>query len=546
MGTLQNIGAFILLLGVLVFVHELGHFVVAKLLGVKVLSFSIGFGPRLLGFTRGETEYRIGALPLGGYVKMAGEDPSQEIAPEDRGRTFLEQAPWKRLAIALAGPAMNLAFPVAVYLAIGISENGQPTPAAVLGTVQPGQPAAAAGLRPGDRIVSVRAPGQPAQPVRWFEDLPDLVAPYPGQPLEFRVERDGGTLDISVTPSSEPDVNPVEQTVRGVIGVAPSWPAALVTPRPGVATPLQPLDLVTEVAGRPVRHAGELAAAVEAAACAPLDLTVRRGGEPVKLAGVPSCAPPAVGGPAWLAADPTISAVIAKVEPGSAAQAAGLTRGDIIAGIDGRQVFSYRDVNAGLRGMQAGTPIAVALADGRQVTLVPVAERYRDEGTGERKERPAVGFRLDRREGIDLRALHAAEVTVQRGAAELVQDAVAKTWYWTRITVIGLVKLVTLQLSLRNMGGIIQVYDIATEAANAGLTAFVVTMAVISVNLGLMNLLPIPVLDGGHIVTAIIEGVTRRRLSLRAREVANVIGLFLVIGLMVVALGNDLFRKFGG
>src|SRR5512139_3075009 len=106
-----QVGAVVLLLGGLIFVHELGHFLVAKALGVKVLRFSIGFGPRLLGVQRGETEYRISALPLGGYVKMAGDDPAEVVAPEDRGRGFLEQSPWRRFAIAVAGPGMNLVFP---------------------------------------------------------------------------------------------------------------------------------------------------------------------------------------------------------------------------------------------------------------------------------------------------------------------------------------------------------------------------------------------------------------------------------------------------
>src|SRR3990172_6889897 len=115
----------VLLLGGLIFVHELGHFIAAKLLGVKVLRFSIGFGPRLFGLTRGETEYRIAALPLGGYVKMAGDDPNDALPAQDRGRGFLEQPPWRRFVIAAAGPAMNLGFPAFVYLALPLAQNGR-------------------------------------------------------------------------------------------------------------------------------------------------------------------------------------------------------------------------------------------------------------------------------------------------------------------------------------------------------------------------------------------------------------------------------------
>ena len=120
-GLLFNVGAVVLLLGGLIFVHELGHFLVAKALRVKVIRFSIGFGPRLLGVKRGETEYRLSALPLGGYVKMAGDDPSEAVAPEDRGRGFLEQRPWRRFAIAAAGPGMNLLFPGVIFVALTLA-----------------------------------------------------------------------------------------------------------------------------------------------------------------------------------------------------------------------------------------------------------------------------------------------------------------------------------------------------------------------------------------------------------------------------------------
>src|SRR5512142_1085850 len=175
---LLKIGSIVLLLGGLIFVHELGHFIAAKLLGVKVLRFSIGFGPRLFGLTRGETEYRIAALPLGGYVKMAGDEPGEALPAQDRGRGFLEQPPWRRFVIAAAGPAMNLVFPAVLYLALVLAQNGHTTPGPRVGSLAPGAPAALAGLQPGDRILTVAAPGGEPRPVRWFADLRDLVSPH--------------------------------------------------------------------------------------------------------------------------------------------------------------------------------------------------------------------------------------------------------------------------------------------------------------------------------------------------------------------------------
>jgi len=234
---LLKIGSVVLLLGGLIFVHELGHFLVAKGLGVKVIRFSIGFGPRLLGFTRGETEYRIAALPLGGYVKMAGDDPTEEPRPEDRGRGFLEQSPFRRFLIAVAGPAANLVFPIVVYLALGLLQNGSPVPGPVVGTVAPGSPAAVAGLRPGDRILTVAAPGGREERMRWFSDLRDAVSPHPGEQLTLQVERDGQRLPpLTVVPAAEKEQNPVEVTVRGIIGVTAAFAAPWVAPvRPGAA-----------------------------------------------------------------------------------------------------------------------------------------------------------------------------------------------------------------------------------------------------------------------------------------------------------------------
>ena len=199
---LLKAGSIALLLGGLIFVHELGHFLVAKLLGVKVVRFSIGFGPKLFGFHRGETEYRIAALPLGGYVKMAGDEPGEEPAPEDRGRGFLEQAPWKRFAIAFAGPAMNLIFPGAIYIAITLAQNGELAPGPRIGSVSPGSPAAAAGLQPGDRIVSVTTPDGTATPIRHFNDLRRIVSPHPGERLRIEVER-GGTAPAALSGADE-------------------------------------------------------------------------------------------------------------------------------------------------------------------------------------------------------------------------------------------------------------------------------------------------------------------------------------------------------
>lgn len=547
MNFLFSVGAVVVLLGGLIFVHELGHFLVAKALGVKVVRFSIGFGPKLAGFTRGETEYRLSALPLGGYVKMAGEDPTQEVAPEDRGRGFLEQAPWRRLAIAFAGPGMNLVFPILLYVAIGLAQNGELVAGPAVGSVAPGTPAAAAGLQPGDRIRTVMVPGEAPAPIRYFSDLRDVVSPHAGQPLTFVIERAGQRLPLTIVPAAEDDSNPVERRTRGVIGVTPLYASALAAPAPGVPGPLQPLDLVTRVDGKAIRHAGDLSAALAAAACAPVSMEVRRGTgkdrPEVALAAVPTCT--ADGAPAVLPADPTVSAYLARVDEGSPAAAAGLRRGDALTAVNGHPIRSYRDLNLLAQEFKPGEPARLALLDGRTVTLTPGGEPVKDELTREARTRPVLGFHLEDRVGLDLGALVVEELPLRRGLVEIAGLASAQLWEVVRLTVIGIGKIVTGDISFKTVGGPIMLFSIAAEAAEAGLGTFLFQMALISVNLGLMNLLPIPVLDGGHIVTAALEGITRRRLSLRVREAANWVGLALLLTLMIFVFGNDIMRLRG-
>jgi regulator of sigma E protease len=554
---LVKVGSIVLLLGGLIFVHELGHFLVAKALGVKVIRFSIGFGTRLFGFTRGETEYRISLLPLGGYVKMAGDDPGEDLAPEDRGRGFLEQSPGRRFLISVAGPAANLIFPGLVLFAVHFADNGSPVPTAVLGTVQPGSPAAEAGLRPDDRILAVTVPGEPERPVRWFEDLRDLVSPHPNEPLAFRVERDGKELPaVRIVPAAEEASNPVETFKVGVIGVSPHYPVALVAPaRPGVAGPVEPFDLVVSAGGKPVRHWGELRRAVDAARCGAIDLEVIREKpialpgatvarqESIPLAGVPTCAG---GEPTLLPADLTLSTFIAAVAPGSAADKAGLRRGDAIVAMNGKRVRSFLQINAVIRELQVGKPVPIALADGRTVTLVPGSETYVDDVTKEQREAIALGFFPEQRRGlVDLEARLAATVPLARGVPEVAAVAGRELWRVVRLTALSIQAIATGKLAFKHVGGPIMLFQIASEAAQEGWRIFLLQMALISVNLGLMNLLPIPVLDGGHIAQAGIEAVTRRPLSVRTREVANVVGLVLLLTLMVFVFRNDIVRVFG-
>lgn len=538
----------VILLGGLIFVHELGHFLVAKAFRVKVLTFSLGFGPRILGFRLGETDYRLSLLPLGGYVKMAGEDPNNPLSEEDRGRGFLEQPAWKRMLISLAGPAFNLIFPILVYFAVFSAQTEAIAP--VVGQVVPGMPAAEAGLLPGDRIVEIEG-----ERIHAFQDLRRHIDPNPGRSLRVVVERDGERLDMRITPTTVEESDPIETLEVGKIGIIPN-PAAPVVGITGPGTAayeagLRPLDRIAKVAGQEVRsledalvrleeqHArGEpfevLALRREGLAAGPLDLGIPRA---VKVRILP--VDPETGERRELGVE-SGELYVSRVVAGSAAAQAGIARGTRLVALDGEPLRSWQDVENARR-RKGGEPFALTVrVDGeeRTLTLAQAAKTQMDEVRG----RPVTVYTLGAYGGLPVLAAPVEPVPFRPLlAAEM---ALSSTWEVTRKIAIGIGKLLTGQIAFSNVGGPIQIYDVATKAAQQGWEYFLHTMALISINLGLLNLLPVPVLDGGHILQSGIEMVRRRPLSMRTRELANMVGLAMLLALMIFAMRNDVIRYF--
>jgi regulator of sigma E protease len=337
--------------------------------------------------------------------------------------------------------------------------------------------------------------------------------------------------------------------------VTPAYSPAVVAPvAPGAAGPVQPFDLVVAVAGQKVSHAGDLRRALDRARCAPVDMEVVRE-DPVSVPGarlstyrteqlsaVPTCA----GGERTVAvAEPGVSTFLATVVKGSPAERAGLRRGDAIRSVNGHPVRSFRDINARSSDFRAGEPVQLVLADGRDVTLVPSEETQVDELTREPRKKLVLGFFPDQRSLVDPAALMVERVPLQVGPIEVARNAAANLNEVVRLTVLGIARIVTGQISFKTVGGPIMLFSIAAQAAEEGIESFLFKMALISVNLGLMNLLPIPVLDGGHIATCMVEAVTRRRLSIRAREIANMVGIILLVTLMIFVFKNDIARLMG-
>jgi regulator of sigma E protease len=538
---LQNLAAFVLLLGALVFVHELGHFLFAKAVGVKVLRFSIGFGPPLFSFTRGETEYRIAALPLGGYVKMAGEVPGEDATPEDEARSYLAQPPWKRMLIVVAGPAFNLIFPLLIFFVVIVS---YPQPSTAVLRVIPGMPAAEAGIRVGDVVTEVAG-----RPVRSLEEMQWALVGKAGRRIPVVVQRDGQRVQLVVTPSAEG-----ASRNRGLIGIAPNRAPPLVAVRPGgpaARAGVQTLDRVLSVNGRPVTDLPALEREVAGATGAKLTLQIVRR-VPADVPGLEASVPQVEtvrvlredgAGMAAFGLEPAdvySLLYVGRVLPGSAAAEAGIARGDRIEAVDGKQIRSREQLVRRLAELKDRPFRLTWIHDGgpREAEVRMRSAKAAGEAAGGEAEAFELGIRFEAGTPGDTGS--DARIRVPPGlalvtAAHRLGEAVADTAG-------GLAKLLTGQVSFKNVGGPIMIYGIAGKAAQAGLDYFLNLMALISVNLGLINLVPIPALDGFQLLSAAWEAVRRRPIPVRAREIANAVGIVALILLMVLVCVNDLTR----
>ncbi|MBM7114781.1 RIP metalloprotease RseP [Archangium primigenium] len=542
----QGFGLFIILLGVLVTVHELGHFLVAKACGVKVLRFSVGFGPKLLGFTKGETEYQLALLPLGGYVKMAGDAPHEELEPGEAERGFLNAPPWKRALIVAAGPGASLLFPVLIYFFVFV--GAREAVSTKVGFVDPAMPAAAAGIRAGDRITAVDG-----APVRTFEDMRKAFIGRFDRPVAITLDRAGQSQTVQVTPRKMVESTPMDSVERGLIGVQPIRRPAVVGVPPGsaaAAAGLRSFDRVLAVNGVSIQDEAALHAEV-ARQEGPLKLTVQRA-QPLEVGAVTGHAPavvevtvpkqPGADGFAALGAE-TSDMYVAAVYPDSAAQKAGIKAGDRLVAFNGEPLRSFNVLAGELSTLQE-QPFELtwrSLEDGQEHTqkVAQSVHTSKDE-MGTELSRLELGLRPWVPSGAELSPEDT--VTVHVGVGEAMREAVivVPRIVGQMVKVIG--GLVTGNVSPKTLGGPVMMYQLASKSAEQGRDSFLHLMAIISINLGVMNLLPIPILDGFQLLSAFWEGIRRRPIPVRVRELANVVGIILLMALMGMAFFNDITR----
>jgi regulator of sigma E protease len=448
---LYKIVAFAITLGVLVVFHELGHYVVARLAGVKVLRFSIGFG-RIVWqrrFGRDRTEWALSSIPLGGYVKMADEREGA-VAPEDLPRAFNRQSVWRRIAIVAAGPIANLL--LAVLLFTGTYVAGIPGQRALLAEPPPASPAAAADVRGGDLVVAVDG-----EPVGSWQDL------------RWRVVRAQGHDSVTLTLAR--DDEPTAPVTRAL-------PLAAMQTSDWEGNPLTMLGLRADLG------------------------------------------PP----------------VVDQVLPGKPAERTGLHAGDRIAAVDGKPMSSPSDV-ATLTNAHPGDTLVYRIVRGTATLDVPVTIEAVDQN-GRRVGQAGVRLR------VDPQAAQRSAVIVRYGLGEALVEGARKTWELSAFTVRMLGRIVTGDASLRNISGPLTMADIAGQSAQAGPLVFVSYLALISISLGVLNLLPVPLLDGGHLLYYLAELVKGSPVSDHAFEVGQRIGMAMLAVLMALALFNDVSRLF--
>lgn len=439
---MTTIIAGILMLGVLVFVHELGHFVVAKMCGVKVLKFSLGFGPRLISRQRGETEYQICAIPLGGYVQMLGEGSGEQgeasdLSPEEKVRSFAHKPVSKRLAIVCAGPLMNLLFPfliLPISFMVGVQFPTYLEQPACVGYVVPESNASVAGFVAGDCVTAVNHDSVE----NWNETNKSFVS-QAGGALVFEIIRNNKKLQLTI-PAENKSLEGMQ-----ALGLLPHQPARI----------------------------GSMAADMPAAQ-------------------------------------------------------AGIKEGDLILQIADQKIKSWYDLKVVIQ--QVGHhPVPVYLERSGQQIVVELTPQ----------QNAVDGDYL-----IGIAPLHES-ITKRFGLVDAIREGASRTWELIELTVVFIQKLFTGSVSAKNIGGPITVVQVAGQAAQTDLSAIISVLAFISIQLGILNLLPIPILDGGHILFYTIELIIRRPVSIRAREMAQQVGMAMLLMLMVLAFYNDIIRLWG-
>jgi regulator of sigma E protease len=445
----QKLWWFLIVLGVLVTFHEYGHYLAARWVGVKVLKFSIGFGPRLIGRQVGDTEYVVSAIPLGGYVKLFGEEGSETISADDQKESFIHQSLPHKMLIVAAGPGFN--FILSYLIFTGMLAMGSPlfvpnidNMLPVVEAITPESPAALSGLELGDRITRVNE-----EEISTLGELYHILDKTHGRPVTLDVLRDNSSKTFIVTPTTQVNEDNPDDTPIYLLGIEDHAPVVgkIMPDTPAMASGLQPDDRIVRINETPIVTWSQMTEIVRKSAGIPLEMQVERKGQSLTVSITPEA-------------------------------------------------------------HTATSPDGETLSIGR------------------------IGIQISGRG------------TVLRSASWYLApwDGLKATWDWCELTVKGIAKLITGEISSKNIGGPLMIASVSGDHAEQGLGAIMWLIAILSINLGILNLLPIPVLDGGHLFFFACEAILGRPLGERSREIAQQAGIVVLFCLMGFAFWNDINR----
>jgi len=517
----------VLLLGIVVFIHELGHFLFARLFGVRVLAFSLGFGKPIVKWKKGDTEYRISLIPLGGYVKMLGESPDDEKALEadEYAHAYSHKLWWQKVIIAFAGPFFNIVLAFFVFVVVSFFEYS--APASVVEYVEPGGAAFDAGIEEGDRITAING-----NPVHVWEDIQISMASSLKErkcvKTEITVNRPDGTVKtFAIIPRTGTYTDVFNEEIeRCEIGIArlPRDPSiALLNEFNG----LQSGDIILSIDGVTVSRFYEIEKRLQEPFT---KLNIKRDGTEMEAAFESDAAPSFVHG----------GLIISKVEDGSFSDSVGIKAGDIITAVNGNKITIPYQFYGFMRKLSEGDEVTISVVrngEQQEIGFKASFEEKENELTGlkDRNIRWGAAFAF---------SYNTPEIYAKRAqpAVFTAKYAASQTYGMIAMTLKGFWYLVTGKMSAKSLGGPIMIFDISKKAAQAGAKHFLFILAVISINLGIINLFPVPILDGGYIVMYTVEGIVRKQIPVSIKEKMLTAGMVMLLLLMAFAIFNDFSR----
>lgn len=541
---LQSIVPFVLLLGILIFVHELGHFLVARWCKVRVEVFSLGFGKKIIQKKVGDTVYAISLIPLGGYVKMFGDEIGKDISEEDKAGSFLHKTVWQRIAIVLAGPLMNLFFAALLFGLIAFMGESKKSPE--LGDIRFGTPAYEAGLRPGDKITQINS-----HLVRSWDEFQTFMGEKAGEKVSLQVERMGLSEPVTVEVQTEKKNNPNPIALNPFIGEVSGLTSDSFAPVLGIRSQsvayklgFRTGDEIKKINSFEVENFRDLEPKLIALQGQIVTIEIERylSFDPIKFDKIEL----SIKLPSPL---PSLNSLgientelyLASVVKDTPADQAGLKPFDRIVTIGEITPTRWDDILNAVKNYEGSSPLSFKIERANESLELFIEPKETEHLTmhGQSEKRKTVGI-------VPLLKYSPTKlVEINYSLGEGLSRAVQRSYDVSLMTVLSFVRLIQNKISPKTIGGVISIGQAASQTFQMGIQQFLTMMAIISINLFVLNLLPIPVLDGGHLLFYTIEAIRGAPLSMKKMEIAQQIGLVLLLSLMGFALFNDFSRLFG-